>query len=94
MLAVIKDGKRMDYTVYTSMGNPFLAAVPIIGLTSFFIKSDTKEPSALYADGKYYQFKGKRKQSWLITINLMMKTLTLMRDGVVCVIVWLYRKNW
>lgn len=38
----VKDGKRMDYTVYTSMGNPFLAAVPIIGLASFFIKSDTK----------------------------------------------------
>lgn len=57
----VKDGKRMDYTVYTSMGNPFLAAVPIIGLASFFIKSDTKEPSALYADGKYYQFQGKKK---------------------------------
>lgn len=57
----VKDGKRMDYTVYTSMGNPFLAAVPIIGLASFFIKSDNKEPSALYADGKYYQFQGKKK---------------------------------
>lgn len=57
----VKDGKRMDYTIYTSMGNPFLAAVPIIGLASFFIKSDTKEPSALYADGKYYQFQGKKK---------------------------------
>ena len=57
----VKDGKRMDYTIYTSMGNPFLSAIPIIGLASFFIKSDTKEPSALYADGKYYQFQGKKK---------------------------------
>ena len=31
----VKDGKRMDYTIYTSMGNPFLSAIPIIGLASF-----------------------------------------------------------
>ena len=57
----VKDGKRMDYTIYTTMGNPLLSAIPIIGLASMFVKSDKKEPSALYMDGKYYQFQGKKK---------------------------------
>lgn len=57
----VKDGKRMDYTIYTTMGNPLLAAIPVIGLASFFIKNDKKEPSSLYMDGKYYQFQGKKK---------------------------------
>lgn len=57
----VKDGKRMDYTIYTTSGNPLLAAIPFVGLASMFIKSDKKEPSALYMDGKYYQFQGKKK---------------------------------
>ncbi|WP_337799185.1 hypothetical protein [Phascolarctobacterium succinatutens] len=57
----VKDGKRMDYTIYAAGANPLLAAIPIIGLASFFIKTDKKEPSALYMNGKYYQFQGKKK---------------------------------
>lgn len=54
----VKDGKRMDYTIYRNMPGGWTSYIPVIGL--FLGKSD-KQPNAMYADGKYYQFQGKNK---------------------------------
>lgn len=57
----VSEGKREDYTAYKNEFNPFMLLSPIGALVSLFGGGDKKVPTALYMDGKYYQFQGKKK---------------------------------
>ena len=66
--------KRMDYTTFKTGGNPALAALaiinPLLGVAALFGGGAKKEPSALYQDGKYYQFHGKKKATMALESQL------------------------
>lgn len=57
--------KRMDYTTIKSNPNTALAALglinPVFAVAGLLGGGDKKNPSALYQDGKYYQFESKKK---------------------------------
>ncbi len=61
----VNDGKRMDYTILM-VKNSFLVTNalaminPLLGVASMFSKNVKRDPTALYQDGKYYQFIGKK----------------------------------
>lgn len=71
----VQDQKRMDYTTIKSGPNTALAALgfinPLFALAGLFSGGDKKNPSALYQDGKYYQFEGKKKATmvWYNQLN-------------------------
>ena len=61
----VADNKRMNYTVYKNKGNSGLAMGlglinPLFAIGAL-LGGGSKNPTAYYEDGKYYQFSGKKK---------------------------------
>lgn len=63
-ILAVENHKRMDYTIYKKGGNMALAGLglinPVFALGAL-IKTQDKVPTALYQEGKFYQFLSKRK---------------------------------